>query len=125
LGFQETTPNCVLGQPALAHRHTLEGNAPRVPCVKELFPELLDDEVPDDNRPSCPVRMSVAWQGLFINDVVVRFASHLLYELFPRGGSRLDSKRSAPIEVDPLAWRWFGYEAVGTGESKQQRAVTA
>jgi hypothetical protein len=37
----------------------------------------------------------------------------------------LDSERSGPIEVDPLAWRRFGYEAVGTAESKQQRAVTA
>ena len=76
--------------------------------------------------------LSLAAQGLFINDVVVRFASHLLYELFSRGRIaqhgvliNLDSKRCGPIEVDPLAWRRFGYEAVATAESNQQRAVMA
>jgi hypothetical protein len=100
------------------------------PCVTELFPELLDDEVPDDNRPSCSVRMSLASQGLFINDVVVRFASHLLYELFSKGRIaqhgvliNLDSKRSGPIEVDPLVWRRFGYEAIGADESEESSAV--
>jgi hypothetical protein len=77
-------------------------------------------------------RVRCGCEGLFINDMVVRFASHLLYALFSKGRIaqhgvpiNLDSKRSAPIEVDPLAWRRFGYEAVGTGVSKQQRAVTA
>src|SRR2546429_7312700 len=56
-------------------------------CSSDLFPELLDDDVPDDNRPSCSVRMSLASQGLFINDVVVRFASHLL----DRKSTRLNS----------------------------------
>ena len=52
--------------------------------------------------------MSLAAQGLFINDVVVRFAAHLLYELFSKGRIaqhgvliNLDSKRSGPIDVDP------------------------
>lgn len=69
--------------------------------------------------------MSLAAQGLFINDVVVRFAAHLLYELFSKGGIasknplpiNLDSKRSGPIDVDPLGWRRFGYESVGETES--------
>src|SRR5207253_6552922 len=101
------------------------------PTVRHrAFPELLDDEVPDDNRLSCSVRMSLAAQGLFINDVVVRFASQLLYELFARGWIaqhgvliNLDSKRSGPIEVDPLAWRRFGYEAIGGDESEESSAV--
>jgi hypothetical protein len=115
----------IRSRPPHAHLRPLEGNAPRLPCVTELFPEILDDAVPDDHRPSCSVRMSLAAQGLFINDVVVRFASHLLYELFSKGRLaqhgvliNLDSKRSGPIEVDPLAWRRFRYEAAGTGESK-------
>jgi PRTRC genetic system ThiF family protein len=130
LGNQEATANSVLGQPPHAHRHKLEGHAPRLPCVTELFSELLDDEIPDDNRPSCSVRMSLGSQGLFINDVVVRFASHLLYELFSKGRIaqhgvliNLDSKRSGPIDVDPLAWRRFGYEAIGGDESEESSAV--
>ena len=132
LGNQETTANCVLGQPPHTRQRKLGENAPRLPCVTELFPELLDDKVPDDNRPSCSVRMSLAAQGLFINDVVVRFASHLLYELFSKGRIaqhgvliNLDSKRSGPIEVDLLVWRRFGYEPVGAAESGQRKTVTA
>ena len=118
LGNQETTGNCILGQPPHAHRRKLGENVPRLPCVTELFPELLNETALDDNRPSCSVRMSLAAQGLFINDVVVRYASHLLFELFSKGRIaqhgvliNLDSKRSGPIDVDPLAWRRFGYEA--------------
>lgn len=132
LGNQDATANCILGQPPNTHRRKLGENTPRLPCVTELFPELLDETIPDDNRPSCSVRVSLTAQGLFINDVVVRFASHLLYELFSRGRIaqhgvliNLDSKRCGPIEVDPLAWRRFGYEAVATAESNQQRAVMA
>ena len=63
------------------------------------------------------MRMSLASQGLFVNDVAVRFAAQLLYELFSSGRIRhhgvlinLDSKRCAPIDIDPLAWKRFGYE---------------
>jgi hypothetical protein len=76
--------------------------------------------------------MSLAAQGLFINDVVVRFASHLLYELFSKGRVaqhgvliNLDSKRCGPIDVDPLAWRRFGYEATVTDEAVERRPVAA
>jgi hypothetical protein len=72
------------------------------------------------NAPSCSVRMSLAMQGLFINDVAVRYAAQLLYELFSKGRLaqhgvlvNLASKRSGPIDVDPVAWRRFGYAAQG------------
>ena len=42
-----------------------------LPCVTESFPEILDERIPDDNAPSCSVRMSLAAQGLFVNDPVV------------------------------------------------------
>lgn len=116
LGNTESTAQVVLGQPA--NRHTSQG-AQRLPCVTELFPELLDADVPDDDRPSCSVRMSLASQGLFVNDVAVRFAAQLLYELFSRGRIaahgvvvNLDSKRSGPIEVDPGTWARFGVRRV-------------
>jgi PRTRC genetic system ThiF family protein len=120
LGNREATANCVLGEPPHTHRRKPEGIAPRLPCVTELFPELLDETIPDDNKPSCSVRMSLTAQGLFINDVVVRFAAQLLYELFSKGRIaqhgvliNLDSKRCGPIDVAPSAWRRFGYEAAG------------
>ncbi len=116
LGNTESTAQVVLGQPA--NRHTSQG-AQRLPCVTELFPELLDADVADDDRPSCSVRISLASQGLFVNDVAVRYAAQLLYELFSKGRIaahgvvvNLDSKRSGPIEVDPGTWARFGVRRV-------------
>lgn len=132
LGNQEATANCVLGQPPETYGPKRKAEKLRLPCVTELFAELLDATIPDDNKPSCSVPMSLAAQGLFINDLVVRFAAHLLYELFSRGKIaqhgvliNLDSKRSAPIAVDPMAWQRFGYAAAGCDEANQQRAAVA
>lgn len=129
LGNTEATAQVVLGEaPRRWGRHQT-GHSPRLPCVTELFPELLDESVPDDNTPSCSVRMSLASQGLFINDVAVRFAAQLLYELFSNGRIRqhgvlvnLDSKRSGPIEVDVVAWRRFGYQ-VNDGDGQLEQAA--
>lgn len=117
LGNAEATAQVVLGE---APSGRGQRNSPRLPCVTELFPELLDESVLDDNVPSCSVRMSLASQGLFINDVAVRYAAQLLYELFSNGRLtqhgvlvNLNSKRSGPIDVDPVAWRRFGFEMEG------------
>ncbi len=115
LGNTEASAQVVLGQGL--QRAAGEGTL-RLPCVTELFPELLDANVPDDNQTSCSVRVSLASQGLFINDVAVRFAAQLLYELFSKGRLcqhgvvvNLASKRAGPIDVDPRTWERFGYEA--------------
>ena len=116
LGNTEATAQVVLGEAPRCWRGRQTTQCPRLPCVTELFPELLEATVADDNTPSCSVRVSLASQGLFINDVAVRFAAQLLYELFSNGRIRhhgvlinLDSKRCGPIEVDPTAWSRFGY----------------
>lgn len=116
LGNTETTAQVVLGQPDNRTVLRTAGDVPRLPCVTELFPELLDEAVVEDNQPSCSVRMSLASQGLFVNDVAVRFAAQLLYELFSRGGLgqhgvviNLDTKRTGPIEVAPRTWARFGF----------------
>ena len=116
LGNTEASAQVVLGQgPGKAKG---EGSL-RLPCVTELFPELLDANIPDDNRPSCSVQVSLASQGLFINDVAVRFAAQLLYELFSKGRLcqhgvvvNLESKRAGPIDVDPRSWERFGCRSV-------------
>ncbi|MBI5720656.1 MAG: PRTRC system ThiF family protein [Burkholderiales bacterium] len=114
LGNTEATAQVILGQPP--GRRSSAAQPLRLPCVTELFPELLDPDAADDNRPSCSVRMSLASQGLFVNDVTVRFAAQMLYELFSKGRIaahgvvvNLDSKRSGPIEVDPRTWERFGF----------------
>ena len=127
LGNTETTAQVVLGQPDNRTVLRTAGDVPRLPCVTELFPELLDEGVGEDNQPSCSVRMSLASQGLFVNDVAVRFAAQLLYELFSRGGLsqhgvviNIDSKRAGPIEVDPRTWARFGFRhPQGDAESEE------
>lgn len=113
LGNTEASAQVVLGQ---GPRRAQGERSLRLPCVTELFSELLDANVPDDNRPSCSVRVSLASQGLFINDVAVRFGALLLYELFSKGRLNqhgvvvnLDSKRAGPIEVDQKTWARFGF----------------
>jgi len=117
LGNTESTAQVVLGE-ALRHHAKERGGCPRLPCVTELFSELLDTTVKEVNAPSCSVRMSLVSQGLFINDVAVRMGSQLLYELFSRGRLRqhgviinLDGKRSGPIDVSPDVWRRYNVPA--------------
>lgn len=119
LGNTESTAQVVLGQ--APKRSVSAKDGPRLPCVTELFPELLDETVSDDNHPSCSVRVSLASQGLFVNDIAVRFAAQLLYELFSTGRLsahgvmvNLGSKRSGPIEVDPQTWQRCGFVDAAT-----------
>ena len=130
LGNTEAMAQVVLGQPEGGRALDPRATGPRLPCVTELIPELLDDTAPEDNQPSCSVRMSLASQGLFVNDVAVRFAAQLLYELFSRGRLaqhgvvvNLDSKRAGPIEVDPRTWARFGFFHAGS-ESNQSESRT-
>lgn len=54
LGNTEASAQVVLGQ---GPQRAAGGGIPRLPCITELFPELLDTTVADDNRPSCSVRV--------------------------------------------------------------------
>ncbi|KQV81032.1 thiamine biosynthesis protein ThiF [Massilia sp. Root351] len=104
LGNRQHDAQVVLGQPPSAAQPL---DAPgRLRCVTERYKELLDDTVPEEDTPSCSVRMSLASQGLFINDVAARYAAQLLYELFSSGGlemqgvvCNLKTKQSVPIRI--------------------------
>lgn len=106
LGNNAHAGQVVLGTPGNANAGRPAIHAQRLPCVTELYPELLDTAPAEGELPSCSVRLSLAAQGLFINDLVVRHAAHLLYELFARGQlshhgvvCNIDSKRTAPIPI--------------------------
>lgn len=114
LGNEEHVGNCVLGE--IPQKRRDKTAAPRLPLVTELFPSLLDKRTPESNTPSCSLRISLQSQGLFINDVTVRFAANMLYRLFTKGQIRyhgalinLESMRVNPIPVDPMAWKRFGF----------------
>ena len=129
LGNTESTAQVVLGKPeGLSWDETRYG--PRLPVVTELYPEILDASIADDNTPSCSVRMLLATQGLFVNDAVVTFAYQLLYRLFSQGrlsvhGAviNLDTLRTAPIEVKPEVWKRFGYPASETPNTRRRAAA--
>ena len=85
--------------------------------------------VEDDERGRSSVRMSLASQGLFVNDAAVTFGCQLLYRLFSQGrlsvhGAviNLDTLRTAPIEVKPEVWRRFGYPVNEPQRSKRRAA---
>lgn len=116
LGNEEHVGNCILGE--IPHKHRDQKSAQRLPMVTELFPELLDKRAPESNAPSCSLRISLQSQGLFINDVTVRFAAQMLYRLFTKGQIQhhgaminLESMRVNPIPVDPLVWQRYGFGA--------------
>jgi PRTRC genetic system ThiF family protein len=51
----------------------------------EIFPELLDESLEEDPRPSCSLAESLDQQDLFINQAVATFALNLLWRLFRDG----------------------------------------
>jgi hypothetical protein len=69
---------------------------------------------------------------LFVNDVAVRFAAQMLYELFSKGHLsahgvviNLESKRTGPIDVDPRTWARFGFRSDEDEEINRAEKVIA
>lgn len=57
----------------------LERNeATRLPIVTEIFPELLNPKLKEDNEPSCSLADALTKQSLFVNDMAVTLAAQLL-----------------------------------------------
>lgn len=106
LGNNDHDGQVVLGTPVIPNVARRTDHAQRLPCVTELYPELLDAGNPEDDAPSCSVGLSLAAQGLFTNDMVVRHAAQLLYELFSMGSitaqgviCNLKTHRSGSIHI--------------------------
>jgi PRTRC genetic system ThiF family protein len=57
----------------------------RLPVVTELFPEILDESIPEDDSPSCSTEEAIEKQGLFVNEIVVGHAADLLWEALHHG----------------------------------------
>ena len=53
----------------------------RLPCVTELFPDLMDENFDETNEPSCSMVDALRKQSLFINRTVSGYALDLLWEL--------------------------------------------
>ncbi|HQR21913.1 MAG TPA: PRTRC system ThiF family protein [Burkholderiaceae bacterium] len=115
LGNEEDLGQVVLGEVPGRYCGSV---GPRVPMVHELLPEVADTSRPEINRHSCSLAVSLASQGLFINDFVARIALELLRQLLMRGqiahhGALVNLKTLSvsAIPVDPGVWTRMGYRA--------------
>ena len=84
----------------------------RLPCVTELFPELMDENFDETNEPSCSMVDALKKQSLFINRTVSAYALDLLWQLIREGSVdnqgcyfnlRTRTSQPIPLKVWPVA----------------------
>ena len=109
LGNSRSSGQFVLGEPQNARN---KRSQTRLRTVAELYPEIVDLALDDDNEPSCSAIAALERQECFVNTVLAQHALALLARLFRYGqishhGSFVDvaTSRSVPLAVDPLLWR--------------------
>ena len=109
LGNTKDTGQVVLGCPLGRYNRRKKD---RLRTAFELFPELTDTSIPEDDTPSCGTIEALEKQDLFVNDMLVTSSLALLWRLLRHGevqhhGSFVDLKtgsiRSLPI--DPILWK--------------------
>lgn len=115
LGNREADGQVVLGEPQSQKNRD---SVPRLPTVMELFREMADASIPEDNTPSCSLAEALERQELFINQAVATSALQLLWQLFRFGkidwhGSFINLKTGTvrPLLVDPDGWARIRGEA--------------
>jgi PRTRC genetic system ThiF family protein len=109
IGNTRDTGQVVLGCPV---GHYNPRKRDRLRTAFELFPELTDTRLPEDDTPSRSTMEALEKQDLFINDTLVTSALALLWRLLRHGeiqhhGSFVDLKTGSvrPLPVDPALWR--------------------
>jgi PRTRC genetic system ThiF family protein len=109
LGNSHSSGQFVLGEPQNARN---KRSRTRLRTVAELYPEIVDSALNDDNEPSCSAIEALERQECFVNTVLAQHALALLARLFRYGqishhGGFVDvaTSRSVPLAVDPLLWR--------------------
>lgn len=102
----------ILGEPL--QRYENPKRPMRLPTVVELFPEILDETVPEDDTPSCSLEEALEHQDLFIGQAVADCALQILWRLFRFGGLdyhgqfvNLEAGMTTPLPVDPETWARF------------------
>lgn len=99
----------VLGEPLNGRN---KRSSIRLRTVVELYPEVADPALDDDNEPSCSAIESLERQHVFVNGVLAQHALALIARLFRYGriayhGGFIDvaGVRSVPLPVEPKVWR--------------------
>lgn len=109
LGNSASSGQFVLGEPLNARN---KRSAMRLRTVGELYPEVSDPALDDDNEPSCSALEALQRQESFTNAVLAQHALALLARLFRYGkisshGAFIDvaAARAVPLPIDPKLWR--------------------
>ena len=117
-GNAATSGQVVLGEPANRARRSRQGQLTRLPCSWELFPELTDAALDENDGPSCSALESLTRQAPFVNQGIATYALALLAQLFCNGeidrhGGFLDiaAGTTSALPIDRAAWRRLGYPA--------------
>jgi len=109
VGNNADTGQFVLGQPLnRANKH----KTVRLRAVSELFPEIIDPALDDDQQPSCSAAEALERQHPFINQTLANHALALLSRLFRceqmayHGGFlNLASGALVALRAEPEVWR--------------------
>jgi PRTRC genetic system ThiF family protein len=109
LGNSRSSGQFVLGEPWNARNRR---SRTRLRTAAELFPEIVNPALDDDNEPSCTAIEALERQECFVNSVLAQHALALLARLFRYGqishhGGFVDiaHSRAVPLAVDPQLWR--------------------
>jgi PRTRC genetic system ThiF family protein len=98
LGNDATIGQVILGTP----RGKSKKRAHDLPCATELFPDLMDTSVADNDAPSCSALDALAKQDLMVNKMVATLATDLLWRLF-RDGSLTEHARFFDLKRSTLS----------------------
>jgi len=109
IGVSASSGQFVLGEPQNARN---KRSRARLRTVAELYPEVVDPALDDDNEPSCSAIEALSRQECFVNGVLAHHALALLARMFRYGqishhGGFVDvaNARCVPLAVEPLIWR--------------------
>lgn len=99
-------------------RDKTKKRAPRLPTVMDLYKQLRNPKLKEDDTPSCSLAGALERQDLFINQTVATFALNLLWRFFRTGALdihgyfiNLESGVVNALAVDPVGWERFNYFA--------------
>ena len=109
LGNSASSGQFVLGEP-LNYRN--RRSRTRLRIIGELYPEMMDATLDEENEPSCSALEALDRQWPFVNSVLAQHALALLARLFhygeiPYHGAFVDvaAARAVPLPVNPDLWQ--------------------
>jgi PRTRC genetic system ThiF family protein len=112
MGNKAQVGQCVLGQPLPIGVADWDL---RLPTVTELYPELLDASVVEDDAPSCSLAEALEKQGLFVNRAMAMFGLNMVEQLIRTGSisysavfTDLARSVTTTLPISITAWEAMG-----------------